>query len=267
MDSAEITSVAAALLAFGRELESSGDAQVGSSFSGNPDADELVASDAMAFLIGVLFTQGIPAERAWVAPLRLRERLGSITPVSLIAHPGNVVAAVAAPPALHRFTTTVGMWVVSAARMVHEEYGGDASSIWAPGSHVLEVSERLRAFRGIGPKKAAMAIEILQRYFEVDLGGRECGTVAYDVQVRRVFLRTGLVAEDTRDAVEAAAAMVCVESPGTLDLPAWIVGRTWCRPREPLCDECRLGVACPRLTGRMVEGVGLRRPLSPRTGP
>jgi endonuclease III len=132
--------------------------------------------------------------------------------------------------------------------------------MWPPGAHVLEVTERLNGFPGIGRKKAVMATEILTRHFGVELAGRECGQVAYDVQVRRVFLRSGLVDVDTREAVEAAAATACPESPGTLDLPAWLIGRESCRPRLPRCETCRLSAVCPRRTGLDVVGVGVRRP-------
>ena len=68
------------------------------------------------------------------------------------------------------------------------------------------MTERLSAFDGIGRKKAVMAVEILMRHFGVPLAGVECGQVAYDVHVRRVFLRTGLADEDTPEAIDAAAA-------------------------------------------------------------
>ena len=69
--------VARALLDYGRELEAAGDAQVGGAFTGIDAADRLLAQPN-AFLIGVLFTQGIPAERAWMGPYLLRERLGTL---------------------------------------------------------------------------------------------------------------------------------------------------------------------------------------------
>ncbi len=127
------------------------------------------------------------------------------------------------------------------------------------GSHVLDVTERLARFDGIGRKKSVMAVEILTRHLGVQLAGRECGQVAYDVQVRRVFLRTGLIERDCVEDVEAAASELCPESPGMLDLATWLVGRTTCRPRAPLCDECRLGGACPRRVWLNAEGVGSRR--------
>jgi len=252
-------SVGKALLAYGRELETEGAAQVGGSFTGDPAADALIESDANAFLLGVLFTQGIPAERAWSGPYVLRERLGHLELARLAEEPASVRAALQRPPMLHRFKNTVPRWISSAARRVLDEYGGDAANIWAPGSHVLDVTERLSAFDGIGRKKAVMAVEILVRHFGAQLEGRECGQVAYDVQVRRVFLRSGLVESDTPHDIELAAHSICPDAPGTLDLAAWLIGRETCRPKVPLCDECRLGAVCPRRTWLHVEGVGAGR--------
>ena len=250
--------VARELLRLGESLEHSGDAQVGGSFTGEAVADELIERSANAFLLGALFTQGIPAERAWMAPLRLLERLGTLDPEWLAQHPDEVRAAVQAPPMLHRFKETLPRWISSTAEKLVVEYGGDASAIWPEGDHVIEVTERLSQFPGIGRKKAVMMVEILTRHFGVALLGRERGQVAYDVHVRRVFLRSGLVDVDSREAIEAAAARACPQAPGTLDLPAWLVGRDTCRPKAPRCDECRLGAVCPRLVDRQAEGVGAR---------
>lgn len=245
-------------MAFGRELQAQGAAQVGAAFTDSPEANGLIEDSPEAFLLGMLFTQGIPAERAWAGPYLLRARLGHLSLARLAEEPDAVRAAVQAPPMLHRFKNTIPRWISSAARKLLEEYGGDASRIWAPGSHVLEVTERLSAFDGVGRKKAVMAVEILQRHFGVGLVGREFGAVAYDVHVRRVFLRSGLVEHDTVAEVETAAACACPESPGTVDLAAWLIGRETCRPKAPRCGDCRLGGVCPRLTWLVVDGVGAR---------
>lgn len=251
--------VAARLVAYGEELEATGDAQVGDAFTDIPAADALVKSDANAFLLGVLFTQGISAERAWAGPYLLSQRLGHLDLHRLASERSSVADAMAQRPALHRFKVTMAGWVSDAAERLLAQWDGDASRIWPPGAHVLEVSERLSGFRGIGRKKVAMAVEILRRHFGVPLAGAECGTVAYDVQVRRVFLRTGLVDVDTHDEVSAAAVRACPAAPGSLDLPTWLVGREWCRPRVPRCHDCRLGDVCARRIWLDVEGVGARR--------
>lgn len=251
--------VAIALLAYGRELEAAGAAQVGGSFTGRPEADALLAGEPNAFLLGVLFTQGIPAERAWAGPWELGERLGHLDLARLASEPDSVREAFCRPPMLHRFKNTLPAWVSAAARRLIDDYEGDASRIWPSGSHVLDVTERLAAFDGIGRKKAVMAVQILTRHFGVDLEGLECGQVAYDVHVRRVFLRSGLAEEDTPEAIEAAARLACPDAPGTLDLAAWLVGRETCRPASPRCDVCRLGDVCPRRVWLTPVGVGARR--------
>jgi uncharacterized HhH-GPD family protein len=256
--SAERSAVGRELLAFGRELEALSAAQSGAAFTGRPGADALLEGSPNAFLLGVLFTQGIPAERAWAGPWELRERLGTLDLGYLAENPGAVRAAVQQPPMLHRFKETLPTWICSAAARLLDEYGGDAARIWPVGAEVINVTERLGEFDGIGRKKAVMAVGILTRHFGVELAGRECGQVAFDVHVRRVFLRTGLADVDSREAIEAAATAVCPEAPGTLDLAAWLVGRETCRPRAPRCDSCRLGDVCPRLVERSVEGVGVR---------
>lgn len=252
--------VAALLRDFSDELAAAGAAQAGGSFTDLAPADEFIKRRPEAFLIGVLFTQGIPAERAWAGPYLLSCRLGHFDLERLANERESVARAVAMPPALHRFVRTVPGWISSAAARVQQSYHGSAGAIWEPGTHMLEVHTRLLAFDGIGEKKAAMAVELLRRYFGVPLVGVEHGTVAYDVHVRRVFLRSGLAEEDTPAAIADAARTACPDAPGSLDLAAWLVGRDWCRPRDPRCDACRLAAACPRLTDRSVAGVGVRRP-------
>jgi uncharacterized HhH-GPD family protein len=251
--------VAEQLLAFGRELEAERAAQVGGGFSGIPDADALIESSPNAFLLGVLFTQGIPAERAWASPYLLLARLGSIEPAFLAENPDLVRSAVQMPPMLHRFKEMMPRWIVAMGRRLESTHGGDARRVWAPGSSVTDVVGRLLEFDGIGRKKALMAAEILQRHFGVALTGREGGQVAYDVHVRRVFLRTGLAASDTVGDIEEAAARISPAAPGVLDLAAWIIGRNACAATSPECDSCRLGDSCPRLVEVRVEGVGSRR--------
>lgn len=250
--------VAGELRRYAAELAASGDAQVGEAFTDVPEADLLVKSSPEAFLLGVLFTQGIRAEKAWAGPYLLQQRLGHLDLSRLASDRAVVDAAMCAPPALHRFKHTVAGWVSDAAARVLDCYGGEAARIWEPGSTVVDVTERLSQFRGVGRKKAAMAVEILRRHFGVELGGAGSSAIAYDVHVRRVFLRSGLVARDDAGSVAAAARDACPDDPGSIDLATWLVGRRWCRPKRPLCEECRLGGVCARLTGLDVEGVGAR---------
>lgn len=252
------------LVALGGRLASEGAAQVGERFTDMEAADQLVRCSPEAFLIGVLFTQGIPAERAWAGPYLLAQRLGHLDLRRLATEREAVAAAVAQRPALHRFKITVAAWISDMAALLLERWGGSAATLWADHPSAIELRRRLEQFPGIGHKKAAMAVELLVRCFGAEVCELAGGTVAYDTHVRRVFLRSGLVDADTPDEVDRAAREASPASPSAIDLPVWLIGRQWCRPTDPHCDECWLARECPRLTTRSVTGVGARRSSLPR---
>jgi uncharacterized HhH-GPD family protein len=248
--------VAQALLAHGETLAAQlkdGSIQ----FTPDSDANALVRDDPFAFLLAVISDMGIRAERAWALPYLLRQRLGRLSPAVLIENPEDVRAAVQQEPKLHRFVNVVPAWLVQAAQIVISEYDGDAAQLWADEPTAIELRRRLEAFPGIGQKKAAMAVEILARDLGKPLREMSGGDIAYDVQVRRVFLRTGLAELDEVGHMVAVARALCPDRPGALDLPAWDIGRRWCRPAEPDCPACPLNAVCPRLIdkGSAVRGV------------
>jgi endonuclease III len=135
---------------------------------------------------------------------------------------------------------------VAAARKVVSEYGGDAGSIWAGQPSAAELAGRLRTFRGIGQKKAAMAVEILARDLGAPIAELSGSDIAFDVHVRRVFLRTRLIEYDDLDHIVDVARRLHPERPGELDFPAWLIGRQWCGAGIPNCAACALRDVCPR---------------------
>lgn len=248
--------VAQALLARGATLAAqlkNGDI----TFTPDPAANALIRDDPFAFLLAVISDMGIRAERAWALPYLLRQRLGYLTPAEIAANPEAVRAAVQQERKLHRFVNTVPAWLVEAAQIVLSRYGGDAAKLWSDISTAIELRRRLEAFPGIGQKKAAMAAEILTRDLGTPLRDMSGGDIAYDVHVRRVFLRTGLAERDDVNHMVAVARALNPDRPGALDLPAWDIGRRWCRPVNPDCPTCPLNRVCPRLIdkGSSVRGV------------
>jgi endonuclease III len=180
------------------------------------------------------------------------QRLGYLDPSMIVADPEAVRRAVAGPPALHRYVNNVPSWIVLAARRVLDEYGGDAERIWNDQPTAEELRRRLERFQGIGQKKAAMAVEILERQRGVGITQLEGSDIAFDVHVRRVFLRTGMAErDDERHMVQRARALNAAR-PGALDYPAWWIGHEWCRPTEPLCDACPIENVCPKFTERAI---------------
>lgn len=217
------------------------------------EADELLQVDPFAFLVGVIFDEGIKSERAWQGPLELKRRLGHLDPCRLRGQANDVLAAVAARPALHRFTKNMASAVVMAADRVCSVYDGDAGRLWAKGSTATEVDARFREFHQVGAKKAAMAVELLVSHFGVDLAELSGSNVAYDVHVRRVFLRSGLVDRDDIGLITDAARELNPARPGLLDLPSWMIGRRWCHATAPNCPACPLRAVCSQFTGRSVR--------------
>ena len=241
--------IARKLLDLGREL-----AAHPVTFSGDAEADALVRQDPFAFLLAVMFDQGIPAERAWSAPHLLKERLGHLDPRRMSFEGERLAQAIRQTPALHRYVNTLAVWIVAAAKQVLSEYDGEAGTIWGDKPTAKDLQRRLEAFDGIGQKKAAMAVEILERDLRVPLKRLEGSDIAFDVHVRRVFLRTGLAERDEVNHMVEVARALYPPRPGELDYPTWHVGRTWCHPEDPDCGHCALGAVCPRLIDR-ADGV------------
>jgi uncharacterized HhH-GPD family protein len=247
--------VAEALLAHGSALAEA--LKGGVVFTPDPAANRFVSDDPFAFLAAVIADMGIKAERAWALPFQLQERLGRFTPEWIGTHPAAVRDAVQQAPKLHRFVNVIPGWLSQAGRIIKEQYGGDASNLWNDQPSAAQLRSRLEAFPGVGQKKAAMAVEILARDLHKPIKLLEGNDVAYDVQLRRVFLRTGLIEADDVQKMIAVARALHPERPGALDFPAWDIGRRWCHPRTPLCPTCPLLGACPRLIerGDVVKGV------------
>ena len=106
-----------------------------------------------------------------------------------------------------------------------------------------------------------MAVEILERDLGVQVSDLHGSDIAYDVHIRRVFLRAGLAQRDDVDHMVAMARELHPERPGAMDFPAWMIGREWCRPSNPSCDQCPLGAVCPRL----IDGIQRVPVISNRT--
>lgn len=247
--SLEKRAIRAAILAHGRELA---EALGGGSARFTPDdsANRLIHEDPFAFLVAVVCDQGILAERAWAIPYQLAQRVGTLHPAELRERRADVQAAFAQPPNLHRFVNQISGWVVDAAGIVVDVYGGDASKIWSDTPTAGTLRARFDAFPGIAQKKAAMAVEILERDLHVKVAELSGSDVAYDVHLRRVFLRTGLAAFDDVNHMVAVARSLHPERPGELDNPVWDIGQRWCHRHDPECASCPLLAVCPRYIDR-----------------
>ncbi len=149
--------------------------------TGDPETDGLLSDDAFALLVGMLLDQQYPMEHAFAGPRKIRDRLGSIDPRAIAdADPDAFVTLATTPPAIHRYGRSMAARVQDLARVVVDEYDGDATRIWtAPGSGAdgeeaptgAEVLARLRALPGFGEQKAKIFLALLGKQRGVQPAG------------------------------------------------------------------------------------------------
>jgi uncharacterized HhH-GPD family protein len=143
-------------------------------FTGDPDADALVARDPLALLIGFVLDQQVPVQKAFAGPLELQRRIGGLEAARIAAmDPEELAAAFRSRPALHRFPAAMAARVQELCAVIVAGYGGDAGRVWADVSSGRELSDRLRALPGIGEMKAGTIAAILVRKYGVRPPGWE----------------------------------------------------------------------------------------------
>jgi len=134
-------------------------------FTNSDEANELLASDPLALLIGFALDQQVPVQTAFAGPLKIKERLGTLE----IAHidPAKVEAAFREKPAVHRFPGNMAVRVQDLCAVVEEEYGGDASRLWREASDSADLKKRISALPGFGEMKIKAFSAVLFKRFGV----------------------------------------------------------------------------------------------------
>lgn len=136
----------------------------------DPAADDLLARDPFALLVGMLLDQQVPMERAFAGPLRLVQRMGAdrLDPAEVAgADPEAFAALMAGPPAVHRYHGSMAGRVQALARHVVDHYGGDVTRLWATAATGEELRLRLEQLPGFGPQKARIFTALLGKQLGV----------------------------------------------------------------------------------------------------
>ena len=137
-------------------------------FTGDDEADRLLADDPFALLIGFALDQQVPVATAFAGPLKLKQRLGTLEPGRLAAtDPGEFAAAFRQKPAVHRFPGNMARRVQELAAHVVERYGGDASRIWNDADDADELRRRIGELPGFGEMKVKALGSVLAKRFGV----------------------------------------------------------------------------------------------------
>jgi uncharacterized HhH-GPD family protein len=157
-------------------------ANVALHLSGDKDADALISKDPLALLIGMVLDQQIPLEKAFSSPAVLAARLG-VTRLSAAAiaamDPDELGEIFKERPALHRFPGSMAGRVQEACRIVVEEYGGKADTIWKKAADGPDLVKRLRAIPGFGEQKAKIFGALVGKQLGVQPDGWRAATAPF----------------------------------------------------------------------------------------
>ncbi|GAA1480860.1 HhH-GPD-type base excision DNA repair protein [Gordonia sinesedis] len=133
-----------------------------------PAADELLSTDAFALLTGMLLDQQFPMERAFAGPAKIADRFGTMDPVAIAdADPEAFADLCATPPAIHRYGRSMAGRVQALARVVVDDYDGDAARIWTEARDGADLFARLRALPGFGDQKAKIFTALVAKQLGV----------------------------------------------------------------------------------------------------
>jgi uncharacterized HhH-GPD family protein len=143
-------------------------------FTGVPEADRLIAHDALALLIGFELDQQVTLQKAFSGPWEIRQRVGHLDAGKLAsADPEALANAFRQRPAIHRFPGSMAAKVQALAEEIATTYGGDASRVWTEATDGKDLQKRLMALPGFGEMKVRTIMALLSKQFGVDLPGMD----------------------------------------------------------------------------------------------
>ena len=134
-------------------------------FTDSDEANELLATEPLALLIGFALDQQVPVQTAFAGPLKIKQRLGTLEVARL--DPAKVEAAFREKPAVHRFPGSMATRVQELAAQVEDEYRGDASRLWREASDADDLRQRISALPGFGEMKIKALSAVLWKRFGV----------------------------------------------------------------------------------------------------
>jgi uncharacterized HhH-GPD family protein len=138
-------------------------------YTGNDEADRLIAKEPFALLMGFALDQQVPVPTAFSGPLKLKQRLGTLEPAKIAAtDPAKLEEAFREKPAIHRFPGNMARRVQEIAAIVVEEYGGDAARIWTGASEGADLHRRLAELPGFGEMTIKSLSAVLAKRFGVE---------------------------------------------------------------------------------------------------
>ena len=138
-------------------------------FTGVPDADELIARDPVALLIGFALDQQVPVSTAFAGPLKLQQRLGTLDPGRIAStDPDTLERAFREKPAIHRFPGSMARRVQELCALIADRYDGRAERLWTEATDGDDLRRRIEELPGFGEMKVKALGSVLAKRMGVD---------------------------------------------------------------------------------------------------
>ncbi len=138
-------------------------------FTGNEQADALLGEDPLALLIGFALDQQVTVPTAFVGPLKLKQRFGTLDARAIAqADPGDLEAIFREKPAIHRFPGAMAKRVQELASVIDDEYDGRAERVWTDAADGDDLRRRIGALPGFGKMKVTSLGAVLAKRFGVE---------------------------------------------------------------------------------------------------
>ena len=143
-------------------------------WTANTAANQLLETDPLALLIGMVLDQQVKMEKAFAGPYDLKQRLGHLDARKIAAmDPAELDAIFRQRPALHRFPGSMARRVQALCQAVVQDYGGDAGAVWRDVKDGDELAARIKKLPGFGEMKSKILVAILAKKFGVKPRGWE----------------------------------------------------------------------------------------------
>jgi uncharacterized HhH-GPD family protein len=136
-------------------------------FTEDEEAARLLAEDPFALLVGFALDQQITVQQAFMGPLRIKQRVGTLDPATIAKT--DLEPVFKEKPAVHRFPGSMARRVQDLAAAIVEDYDGHAERVWTEAADADDLRERLGALPGFGEMKVRTTGAVLAKRFGVEI--------------------------------------------------------------------------------------------------
>src|ERR1700737_383070 len=117
----------------------------------NPAANELLETEPLALLIGLVLDQQVKMEKAFSGPYELQKRIGHLDARKIAAmDPAELDRVFRERPALHRFPGSMAKRVQEMCATVSNRFEGDAGRVWMDAKTGRELAANIKSLPGFG---------------------------------------------------------------------------------------------------------------------